>query len=101
MKSSISLILIILVKLLQLGHLSSSPTIIIASFDDADPPPPELVQYDFFYFVQTWPGFGSKKDKKLVPNSFTIHGLWPQRKKGRMPDCPTTPRFQPKIEWLL
>ncbi|KAM6593973.1 hypothetical protein CsatA_001676 [Cannabis sativa] len=44
-----------------------------------------------------WPGFGSKKDKKLVPNSFTIHGLWPQRKKGRIPDCPTTPRFQPNL----
>ncbi|XP_060959705.1 ribonuclease MC-like isoform X2 [Cannabis sativa] len=96
---SISLIFINLMKLLLMGYLSSS-LLVIASFCDdlafAPVPAPAPIPYDFFYFVQTWPGsFGPKMDKKKVPNNFTIHGLWPQRINERMPDCPTTPNFQP------
>ncbi|KAE9605535.1 putative ribonuclease T(2) [Lupinus albus] len=48
--------------------------------------------FDFFYFVQQWPGaycgtvvpkcFHSTKNPIM---DFGIHGLWPQRKDGKIP----------------
>ncbi|XP_062083701.1 ribonuclease 1-like [Humulus lupulus] len=43
--------------------------------------------YDFFYFVQTWPGsFPFQKNE--AEENFGIHGLWPMRNDGSYPsDC--------------
>ncbi|XP_057530703.1 ribonuclease 1-like [Amaranthus tricolor] len=67
-------------------------------------------EFDFFYFVQQWPGAycDAKGRKCCYPNSgkpatdFSIHGLWPNYKDGGYPsNCDTSNPFDPsQIEEL-
>ncbi|KAJ7974643.1 Ribonuclease [Quillaja saponaria] len=50
-------------------------------------------QYDYFKLVLRWPNSYCKTNtcRKTVPQRFTIHGLWPQRKDGTdLTYCDTT-----------
>ncbi|KAJ7974639.1 Ribonuclease [Quillaja saponaria] len=53
----------------------------------------EYCQYDYFKLVLRWPNSYCKTNpcRRTVPQHFTIHGLWPQRKDGTdLTYCPTT-----------
>lgn len=62
------------------------------------PHPPPHASFDFFMLAQTWPTSFCKLpnnycvNKPASPVKFSIHGLWPQNKKGQ-PACVPTVKF--------
>ncbi len=49
----------------------------LSSFDDTS--------FDFFLLVREWPGTIAKQPMPAYINTFTLHGLWPQRNDNTWP----------------